>query len=176
MIDADTVPPGGFIDRMLEVDRPIVSGVTHIFKHAQPNRGGPMVKLALWKRRRQADGTYCADNVRSIPDEGILEDEGLMAGAFCMMVHSDVLESMNQELPWFKTSYVEETQEKLESEDLYFCRKAIEKGWKVSVLCDLICSHWKTINLKDVALLVQNLMKQQELASCPYPQKLEAAI
>lgn len=151
MIDADTVPPPDFIDRMLAVDKPIVSGVTHIFKPFVPNKGGPEVKLALWQKRQQSDGTYTADILSpgAIPETGVFEDDSLLTGCFCMMISSDVLQAIKP--PWFKTTYVEITQEKQESEDLYFCRRAIEAGYQVSILCDLICQHWKTTNLADVA-------------------------
>jgi hypothetical protein len=160
LIDADTVPPPRFLDRMLEVNRPVVSGVTHIFKPYKPHVGGPEVRWALWKRRIQKDGTDTYDNVKEIQSSGLLEEEGLATGCFCMMIQSEVLQRLSVKLPFFKTEYNEETQEKTRSEDIYFCgRVERELGIRISILTDLICGHYKTTNLEQIQLLVEKTQR-----------------
>lgn len=165
LIDSDTVPPMGFIDRMLAVDRPVVSGVCHIFQHREPNKSrGAYVRWALWVKRLQEDQTVTYDKVWKIPSRAVFERPGLVTGCFCMLIRSEVLEKLSHQMPWFKTTYLEQTQEKMESEDLYFCRRVEEElGIRITILTDLVCDHWKTVNLAHVAQMENCSSNQWEV-------------
>lgn len=156
LIDADTIPPSGFVDRLLAVNRPIVSGVTYILKTSKPNVGDgrPMLRPAIWRKQQyRADGSSSYFQLPEVPEEGVLEEPGLAAGCFCMLIQADVFAALR--VPYFKTEYQEETQEKTRGEDIYFCAKAEEAGFPTTVACDVVCDHVKTISLNQVAMLCE---------------------
>lgn len=150
MIDADQVPPPDFVERMLEVNRPIVSGLTYGFRPSIPNIGPPVVWPAVWKAARDPEGFEHYDQLRvdQIPEEGLLEGSDIAVGCFCMLVREDVMRALIP--PYFKTEYLEPTQEKTRSEDLYFCTKVRQAGFSITVLPDLVCEHHKTINTAEI--------------------------
>lgn len=57
--------------------------------------------------------------------------------------------------PYFKFSYNEETREMTEGEDLYFCRKASDLGYKFFIDFSMLCHHFKKLSLLDVSNFVE---------------------
>ena len=147
-VDADTVPPAHFVERLLAVGDPIVSGMTYIFRPPVPNVGPARVLPALWLKVDQPDGTQTYAQVLSISDEDVVRDPRIATGCFTMLIASEVFERLAP--PYFKTEYLEPTQEKVISEDLYFCRKAAEAGFTISILRDLVCHHHKTTEVSAI--------------------------
>lgn len=149
MIDEDTVPPMGFIERMLEVNRPVVSGVTHVWR-AKNGCLEPRPSLALWRQKKLVSESYY-EFVPGIP-EAVWEVPGIATGCFCMLIKSEVLVVYREKLglPFFKTTYYEPTQEKEMSEDIYFCKRLAEIGVNITIIRDLVCRHFKQVALADV--------------------------
>ena len=151
-IDSDTVPPTGFLDRMLEVNHPVVSGVTHVWR---PRKGclNPRPMLAVWRRFKQKSEGHAYELIPDIPSK-IFTHPDIVTGCFCMLVQSEVFNKIRTEvgLPWFKTEFMLETQQKTCSEDIYFIQKLHQVGIYVTILKDLLCDHYKKVSLADVAL------------------------
>lgn len=165
MVDADTVPPAGFLNRMLALDAPVVSAVTHTFRNKEVNKSAPpAANWAVWgmyEEENPLDGTTEVhfDKVKELPRYGGAWDTGKLAtGCFCMLIRAEVIvELAKNGPPLFKTEYVEQTQEKKLSEDLYFCKRLWkELGIGVTVLCDVVCQHHKLIDLSQVRLLQES--------------------
>ena len=152
-LDADMEPPAQFLERMLAVEKPAVSGVSHVWRSKSPGRS-PEPLLALWKRRTQPDGSDTYDRCELAGDgHAMFEDPGLATGCFGMLVEGWVFERLRERfgLPWFKTEYVAETQEKALSEDIFLCRNLERLDIPVTILPDLVFGHRKTVSLADVA-------------------------
>ena len=62
----------------------------------------------------------------------VFECAGLATG--CMMIKTEVFRTLDK--PWFKT-----TQE--QTEDMYFCDRLVEAGFKVLADSKVMCVHWK---------------------------------
>jgi len=162
-IDADTVPPGGFIEALLAMKAPVASGIAHVWRKKQANRPGPAPLPAIWHRVLQQDGTPTYQMYGAVPKSGVLVMSDIAIGCFCMMIAADVIARLAKHLPFFKTTYLEETQEKQFSEDIYFCERVTQElGLPIAVNFDLVCGHYKTINLADVAEYGQNCVEVAE--------------
>ena len=71
---------------------------------------------------------------------GILSKDILTGGA-CTMIKSDVFRDI--EFPWYKKEKIYNEHQLLQvtSEDIYFCKKAIEKGYKIHLDTDMPIAH-----------------------------------
>jgi hypothetical protein len=150
-IDADTVPPAMFLESMLSVRHPVVSGVSHVWR---PRRGQrqPEPMVALWQRREQSDGSDTYNRVEIVDRNQDVNGDGIATGAFCLLIESWVFDKMREScgLPWFRTTYQDETQEKLWSEDLWFMRNLERVGISPLIMPSVVCDHYKTVSLADV--------------------------
>ena len=72
-------------------------------------------------------------------------------GTGCIIIRRDVLEGFKAP---FSAVVNEEDGTRARGEDITFCDKARERGVKIWVNWDYICSHYKTIDLLDVAQLL----------------------
>ena len=62
-------------------------------------------------------------------------------GTGCMMIRTDVFQHL--ERPWFKTSSEVGF---AETDDLYFCTKVANAGFKVKAHGGVLCKHWDVKN------------------------------
>jgi hypothetical protein len=150
MLDSDTVPPIGFLEKMLAADSPVVSAVTHVWR-AKKGFREPKPMLALWEEYKQSDGTVIY--VQCEDYEAVQDKSKLVTGCFCMLIESQVFVNYREKfgLPFFKTEYLPETQEKTCSEDIWFCRNLHKMGVPIKILPDVVCEHFKTVSLADIA-------------------------
>lgn len=117
-LDSDMIFPDDTIQRLLSWKKDIVSGI-YSFKTQPPK--------PVFSPKQGA----CIDN-------GLLEVE--VAGAGCLMIKKDVFKTL--EPPYF----LEESDgsDRI-GEDVYFCRKAREAGYKVFIDWNVGCGHISSI-------------------------------
>lgn len=81
-------------------------------------------------------------------------------GTGCMLIRTEVFDKI--ERPWFKT--VKETATDV-TDDIWFCAKVREKGYRILADGSVICVHWDNAN-----------QQRYELDPNSYPMKTEAEI
>jgi GT2 family glycosyltransferase len=128
MVDSDTIPPEDALDKLLELDVPIATGITPIIKGNKPYAN-------VYIHAGDVEHPY---PIAKTP-MGIFEVVG--CGASCLLIRRDVLEKM--EKPWFKS--LEFDNGAVCSEDLFFCEKAIQAGFTITAHSGVRCGHAKTI-------------------------------
>lgn len=130
-IDADTIPPTNAIERLLKVGKPIVSGITHIY------RDGGIVNNCFTDFSTNEEGskmTAVIENTGVVPIE--------RCGGSCVMIERAVFEKMGGK--WFQNIWNEEYTGYV-SEDLSFCDKARELGFELFCDTEVICDHSKEL-------------------------------
>jgi hypothetical protein len=126
-VDDDTVPPQNALLQLTyaldqDSDAGMISGIVC-------SKTKPTLPI-LYKTLGQ--GTYWDWTVGEVfPVEGI--------GCACTLIRLSVLERLSR--PWFKTT---ETADKIEGEDIHFCRKLGEAGGKILAHGGVLCKHWNT--------------------------------
>lgn len=134
-VDSDTIPPANALAKLLAADKDIISGLTPIIEHDA-------------NRKNDSQGFYRKYNVVGMNDKFINEYIGLVeakvAGSSCILIKREVLEAI--ESPWYRFQYQDDNGKHVViGEDILFCIKAREKGFKVWVDSSIICGHSKTI-------------------------------
>jgi GT2 family glycosyltransferase len=128
-VDSDMILPKNTLTTLMSHDKDIVSGV-----YAYKILGG---ENAVAKRfKKDAVDTY-----EDIPLKEIRESEQLMeidgVGFGCVLTKVDMFRNIKK--PWFK--YAPKM-----GEDIYFCRKAQAKGYKVYLDTSILCGHIGAVN------------------------------
>jgi 2-polyprenyl-3-methyl-5-hydroxy-6-metoxy-1,4-benzoquinol methylase len=125
-IDSDTLIPEGALDRLLEMNVDIASGLYF-------SKGKPYLPVA---RVKEGDRHFFLEDFEF---NRIMEVQGVGMG--CCLIKSDVFK--NLEFPYFKLEWRKfEGQDYQIAEDLYFCDEAIKKGYKVYLNTGIICPHY----------------------------------
>jgi GT2 family glycosyltransferase len=128
-VDSDMILPKNTLTTLMSHNKDIVSGV-----YAYKILGG---ENAVAKRfKKDAVDTY-----EDIPLKEIRESEQLMeidgVGFGCVLTKVDVFRNIKK--PWFRYSPAM-------GEDIYFCRKAQAKGYKVYLDTSILCGHIGAVN------------------------------
>lgn len=138
-IDSDVVPPIETLDQLLDADKDVIAGLypTMKFKnnmqvkeHAVYNRVGRVVDGETKYGLEEAHGS------------GIQEID--RAGTGCLLIKRKVLETM--ERPHFQFLYSDLGISAV-GEDINFCKKAQEAGFKIHAHFGVVCQHAKEILL-----------------------------
>jgi GT2 family glycosyltransferase len=135
-IDSDTLPPFDVLE-MTKNGKDICSGIYFQWKDNK------LIPLVYKKNETDFHEEYKVFN--DVSDEELVEVDGVGAG--CLLIHRKVFDKVAK--PWFLFEYNEDGLVAL-GEDFYFCQKAQEAGFKVWVDRRMVCSHYKTINLKEI--------------------------
>jgi len=135
MIDDDVVPPLGILN-LADFQKDIIGALCFAFTHN-------MVVPIAWNRR--ADGQYWLSDLDG--NDGLQKVDAVGTG--CIMISRKVLENpwWQNNGGWFKNEY-DKTGHKKEGNDLAFCRKAEDLGYKVYTHTDYICSHIVPMDLR----------------------------
>jgi hypothetical protein len=129
MIDADTVPPEDTIDRMLKLNKDVVSGIT------------PMVQGGKFYKYNAVD----EDDKEIKPNTGIFRSKGV--GSSCILIKREVFSKIKK--PYFRFIYQDDTgKETFVSEDIFFCSLLLQAGIDIWIDSDIICKHFKTISFQ----------------------------
>ena len=129
-LDNDILPPSNIMD-MVYTNEHICSGVYY----------QRILDKCLPTIYDIKDDVYQALN--DIPYDTLIEVKG--AGAGCLLIDRTVFETIKK--PYFKIEY-DDKGYIATGHDLYFCDKVREAGFKIYCDTRMICSHYKTIELK----------------------------
>jgi GT2 family glycosyltransferase len=137
-VDDDTVPPIDAIKKLMEADKDIVSGITPIMRR---NDQGEMETSWNCFLKREDDIEKGITTLETV-DKNTGLQEVISCGGSCLLIKRDAFLKIGS--PWFfvewnkdHTGYV--------GEDLSFCKKAREAGYKIWADTSVICQHAKEI-------------------------------
>ena len=123
-VDDDMVVPADTIIRLIEADRDIVSGFCVMRKR-------PFSPCAYI---RNDDNEKFYDPIKDWPDDTLIEVDAV--GGACMLIKAEVFNNIKR--PWFHF-YSDRDMDM--GEDIFFCRKAKRKGYKIWLDTGLIIGH-----------------------------------
>lgn len=142
MIDSDNIPPQNILE-LADYDKDVIGGLCYAFMNNM------IIPLCL-----ELNDHKSYDLMDISLNEGLVECDGIGSGV--MMIKKEVLE--NIQFP-FENMYDPEGI-KIKGLDIKFCESAKEKGYKVWCHTDYKCSHWTTIDLKQIHLGYDTLRKE----------------
>lgn len=82
----------------------------------------------------------------AVPQKGAQFVDGLATG--CIFIKREVFSKLQE--PYFEFKYDEKSRKITEGEDLGFCRKVAEHGYKFFTDFSMVCKHFKEVDLLDV--------------------------
>jgi GT2 family glycosyltransferase len=128
MIDADTVPEPTALKKLLTTERDVVSGVT------------PIIRQGAISSNIYLDTSGVPLSMEEVAAKnGPFTVEGV--GAACLLIKREVLEKVGR--PWFAEVWGEGGE--CLSEDLFFCNRAKEEGYKISIAPEVVCKHVRDV-------------------------------
>lgn len=140
-LDSDVVPPDNVLDLITEHgDSWDAAGAPYPVFMTPGSYKNPQVVMCVYTAG--AKGLHAA----SCPQDGVAFVDGLATG--CMFLKRSVLEALSQ--PYFEFKYDEKSKQMVEGEDLGFCRKVNELGYKFLTDYSLVCKHYKLVDLLEV--------------------------
>lgn len=131
MIDSDIVPPPNILN-IVDFNKDIITPLMFVWQK------GMIIPLFL---KRNKDGAYDADDY--LNKAGLQETDA--TGTGCIVISRKVLETIRHP---FENVYDPDGVKTL-GNDLNFCQKAKEAGFKIWVHLDYLCGHITKMDLKD---------------------------
>lgn len=143
-LDSDITPSLHALDLVaLHYDKWQLSGATYpVFMMPASSDSFEVVYTAYEKN----PATGALSLKQNVPHEGSEFVDGLATG--CLFIKREVFTKLSK--PYFEFKFKPETRDLAEGEDLGFCRKVNELGYKFYVDYSIICRHQKLIDLHDV--------------------------
>ncbi len=127
-IDSDMLIPRGAIDKLLEMDVDIASGLYF-------SKGKPYLPVA---RVQEGDRHFFLEDFKY---NDIMKVAGVGMG--CCLIKTKVFKDMKN--PYFKLEWREHEGKQYQiAEDLYFCEVARKKGFEVWLNTGVVCGHYGT--------------------------------
>ena len=153
-IDADIVPPVNALDVLMTHDRDVVGLLCFMMK---PNDSGMMVPLPIALK-------YNEDRKYNIfwDGRGLTEIDAFGGG--CVMTKRKVFERIGGRC--YEFHYYPDGTLKLVG-DYDFCQKVQAAGFKIHVDFNNVCSHFKTIDLKEINNLMCQVAAEKTSALTP---------
>lgn len=140
-LDSDVVPPTDIFEMVLKKDEWECAGAPYPIFMTPAGCDKPEVVFTAYKGR-EGRGLACAD----VPQSGTEYIDGVATG--CMFIKRHVLEKMVK--PYFEFSYDKESRQMTRGEDLSFCMKVNDLGYKFYVDYSMVCNHHKTVGLLEI--------------------------
>lgn len=82
-------------------------------------------------------------------DKNKIYDDIVAAGLGCILIHKDVFNAIKfqntNKYPWFADFSNDESSISWVGEDIFFCNKVVESGYKIYLSCNNVAKHLKTI-------------------------------
>jgi len=142
MVDSDIVPPLNILN-LADFQKDIIAPVCFMYQE-------DMIAPVAFKRK--PDGLYLPIEITG--EEGLIEVDAVGTG--CIFLSRKVLEDVRAP---FMNEY-DADGIKIFGLDIAFCRRAKEKGYKVFVHLDYLCSHWTTVDLKEIYSTLSDYLDQ----------------
>lgn len=147
-LDSDVVPPERLFDLIVEHgDKWKLAGAPYPVWMHQEGFEGPQVTFTVYTDPTGGNKLSPA----AIPPSGLEFVNGIATG--CIFIHREVIEKLAK--PYFEFKYNPETREMTEGEDLGFCRKINDLGYKFFVDYSMLCHHFKRVSLLDVSNCIE---------------------
>lgn len=147
MIDSDIVPPANFLD-MVDHQKDVMGALCFAYMDDS------VVPLVL--EYKGGEKPYRVKDVNG--DEGLIPVDAVGSGIIC--IKREVLEKVKAP---FSNIYNEDGIKTL-GLDLSFCKKAKELGYEVWCHLDIVCSHFTTVDLKDIYRALMTSEKVSRIA------------
>lgn len=140
-LDADVVPPVDILDVVTDHSAHWeLAGAPYPVWMTPEEGQGKQIVLCVYLRNET--GMHAA----AVPGSGTAFVDGLATG--CLFIKREVFSSLSE--PYFEFKYDEKSRNIAEGEDLGFCRKVSDQGYKFFVDFSKVCSHHKKVNLIEV--------------------------
>jgi hypothetical protein len=145
-LDSDVEPPLDCIERLLALNAPLAGGCYPLF-----------MQQGLRWALLNADSDRLYRLLEWLPslDKPFEVDAG---GAGCLLIRREVFDKVKW--PWFK--WFEHEDGTQESEDVFFFRKANAADLRVIIDPQIICNHFKKINITDLMCMKMAGRKRKE--------------
>lgn len=140
-LDSDVVPPTDIFEMVLKKDEWEVAGAPYPVFMTPGGRDRPEIVFTAYKGRT-GKGLSCAN----VPQSGVEYIDGLATG--CMFIKRHVFEKLVK--PYFEFRYDKETRTLISGEDLSFCMKVNDLGYKFYVDYSMTCKHYKNVCLLEI--------------------------
>lgn len=142
--DMDNFPPDliyYFLDKMTTYDIKVLSGLAYCRNGVLDPKSKKLLRApAVFHKNEKGQIANWRD---LMPGSGLITEDGLMCGSACMMVDVNVYKKI--ELPYYHWEMIydkENNQISFENgEDIYFCRRAQEEGFKVYIDTNILIGH-----------------------------------
>ena len=126
-LDSDVLPPTNAITRLMSWRLPIISGIYWA------KRGYP----AMWVRDPEIPDKYNPVPIENTAGETLVEVDAIPMG--CCLIDTRVFSVIPW--PYFDWTILDPLEGKGLSEDLYFCRRAQEYGFRIWADKAVLCHH-----------------------------------
>lgn len=140
-LDSDVSPPTDLFDMFDKIDEWDCAGAPYPIFVVPTGETNPQVVFTAYRSRAQG-GIGAAH----VPKSGTEYIEGLATG--CLFIKRHVIEQLDK--PYFEFKYDKESRMMTEGEDLGFCRKVGDLGYKFYVDYSMVCRHYKKVCLLEV--------------------------
>jgi len=135
-LDADTIPPKGCIQKLLDHDKDFVGGVTPVYDWNKKRKAwnvtldeSPKHELII------RDTVDCGEGAVALPIEPF---QAVGMGGTTMLVKRKVFDFISR--PFFMTMRDDQGRMVL-SEDLYFCKNVKTAGYDIWIDPSIVCTH-----------------------------------
>ncbi len=139
-LDSDVIPPLEALNALLDADKDIIAGLYPAMKFRENRQ---IKEMCVYNRigYAQTDGSS-EYRLEEAHGSGVQEID--CAGTGCLLIKREVFEKLAP--PHFQFLYTEKGLSAV-GEDINFCRKATEAGFKIYAHFGIICQHAKEILL-----------------------------
>jgi len=149
-LDSDIAPPRDMLQRMLAHDADFLTIPTPLF----------FDKKMVWNIGDPGSDGWIKMSTR-LPEEPFYTPK---TGGGALLVKREVFEKI--QWPWFKTEYMEmdEDNKCLKcGEDIWFCMRAQEAGFKILVDPTMVCHHYNQVDLLEIYNAIVAQVEEQIL-------------
>ena len=164
-LDSDVIPPINVLDLVtVHGEKWKLAGAPYAVWMTPPGDDSPSVVYTCYLKGDNG-GLYAS----AIPEQGLGWVDGIATG--CIFIHREVLEKLSE--PYFEFKYDEKTRCVVEGEDLGFCKKTADLGYRFFIDYSMVCHHFKKVSLLDVN---NYAMKQMQRALTAYERKIRQVL
>lgn len=140
-LDSDIAPPPHVLDLITKYgDQWELAGAPYPVFMTPEGYQGPQIVMCVY--REDAKGLHASQ----VPMSGTDFVDGMATG--CIFIKREVFSEVQE--PYFEFKYNDKTRCITEGEDLGFCRKVNEKGYKFFTDFSMVCKHYKHVDLLEV--------------------------